>query len=883
MNYSLACIALLALAPALFAAPKAPPPVPPIPAILAQSSATKVASSGTYRDASGGEHPWSITQAHALKWGGAPYIPVGGTFTPTSWAADSTDDAWAADKQALDSWKAHGVLDICLTAGNVGLTQIPADRVQRVIDYLDANGFRYGIKIADYPKDPLVGYVIKPGVYRDPSPPADGPVRFGPISGLVDAFYLLASRTDASIDSTGAAKVDDQGTATVDVHGSSSDDVLLLYPQRMFLPGSPESHLPDLWQGYDEYRDRLLSFFRKIKLGPGFRFFLDPLAGDIGLDGEVNNLIPTTDGFRLDFQAWLDKKYDHNMDDLNRGWGIADPSTGTAIPDFATAARSIPLWFEARGVPAIYDPISKVSYAVTNKPHIAGHYWDDLNDFRIQSTRGYMNAIADALRQGVADVPVVYQWTSHSALFSNDRSTGGYNGLSMGSGDADIVTGGAYTYAQAEESPRTTWLIADLPKSTSLARPALFNNWDSLRDIGARGFFLATPPKDSLDWLNAYAASVQVSAPALLQSRTTFLPYPVGIGLTITAHRLASGAWWLPSYSPGAKLMIGPTLSGYYMTNTDSRMPTFVVWSPDDNAGVPQFDLGKDNQPVITDSAGNPLKVDHKGSVWSIPIGRDPVLISHVHAIPLPQSAADDAEKEANRLLALADDQNINTVRYKQQLFYALNSIPTRTDNVNLRYSLISRVIDQLTNVLRPYTWIEAERSSKYTFDSLVPDPAASGGAYLSLNTPLSPPAAVAGEQGGYHADYKFTVNAPGRYEIWMAGSPLGTKDVSTFQYIVDNGASNDSSGSSPSGDMYAGKFVWSHIGDATLTRGSHTLTIVVNNRRASDNHYALAIDALCLSRVPFHPDGINQPAIDVLPPPTASPASADKTKKGKR
>lgn len=868
MNYSLACFSLLLIAPVAGAAPNAnvPPPIPAAPSVLTQSSASKVASSGTYRDAAGGEHPWSVTQAHALKWGGAPYIPVGGAFTPSSWAADAKDESWSADKQTLDNWKAHGVLDVCLSAGNVGLTQVPVDRVQRVIDYLDANGFRYGIEIADYPKDPLVGYVIKPGVYRDPAPPTNGPVRFGPISGLVDAFYLLASRTDDGIDFSGAARVEDKNTAVADVHDSSPDDVLLLYPQRIFLPGSPESHLPDLWQGYDEYRDRLLSFFRKVKLGPGFRFFLDPLAGDIGLDGEVDNLIPTTDGFRLDFQAWLDKKYDHNLDDLNRGWGIADPSTGTAEPDFATAARSIPLWFDARGVPAIYDPVTKISYAVRNKPYIAGHYWDDLDDFRIQSTRGYMNAIADALRQGVADVPVVYQWTSHSALFSNDRTTGGYNGLSMGSGDQGVVTGGAFVYAQAEESPRTTWLIADEPNSANLGRLQLFANWDSLRDIGARGFFLTDPTKGALDWLNSYAASAQVSAPALLQTRPTFLSYPADLGFAINARHLSSGAWWLPSYGAGVKLMVGPTLNGYYMTNTDGRLPTFVVWSPSDNAGAPKFDFGKDSHPIVTDAAANPIKIDHKGSVWTIPIGSEPVLISHVRDIPLPQSAADDAEKEANRLLALADSENINTVRFKQQLFYAVNSIPVRTDNVNTRYGLISRVIDQLTNVLRPYTWIEAERASKYTFDSLVPDPLASGGAYLSLNTPMSPPRAEAGEQSAYHADYKFTVNAPGRYAIWMAGSPLGTKDVSTFQYTVDDGASNDSSDSTPKSDMYAGKFVWSHIGDATLARGSHTLNIVVNDRRASDNHYALAIDAFCVSRAPFNPDGTHQPLIDVPP-----------------
>ncbi len=69
----------------------------------------------------------------------------------------------------------------------------------------------------------------------------------------------------------------------------------------------------------------------------------------------MENVIPTTDGFRLDFEAWLNKKYNHNVDDLNRGWGIKEHD----LPDFATAARCLPLWSGAKGVPAVYDPAEK--------------------------------------------------------------------------------------------------------------------------------------------------------------------------------------------------------------------------------------------------------------------------------------------------------------------------------------------------------------------------------------------------------------------------------------------------------------------------------------------------------------------------------------------
>ena len=437
MKYSLPLFLCLSLLPGPVTAGKAVLPTPP----AAPLELLKPESSGVYQDAKGTSHAWSIGQSHGLEWDGAPYLPVGASVTPLSWTGGGTEDDWAKDKAVLDLLNKRGVHDVVLSAGAKGLTHVPPAAVQRVLDYLDAQGFRYGLKIADFPKDPLIGYVVKPAVYRNPSPAASGPTVFRHIPGLADAFYMLVSPRDGEIDESGQARVADGETAQVTLKNPITDDVLLLYPQRLYFAGTPESHLPDLWQGYDEYRDRLLTFFGRVKLGPGFRFFLDPITDSIGLRGEVESVIPTTDGFRLDFEAWLDKKYHHNVDDLNRGWGIKEHD----LPDFAVAARCLPLWSGTKGVPAVYDPLKKTPYLVLNKPRIGGHVWDDLAQFRLESVRGYMNALADALKKGVANVPVVYQWGGRSALFTNSQAQGGFDGLSLGDAGA-----GAYAFAQAE-------------------------------------------------------------------------------------------------------------------------------------------------------------------------------------------------------------------------------------------------------------------------------------------------------------------------------------------------------------------------------------------------------------------------------------------------
>lgn len=855
---------LLLIASPLAARPRKAAPPPDLVPLAPLPAPPKAETAGTFRDAAGHAHAWTISQAHTLDWEGTPYLPVGGIWTPQSWQQGAGAGGPDADRQFLDTLKSHGVYDICLSAGTRGLTHVPPGVVQRTLDALEAGGFHYGLEIADFPHDPLIGYVVKPGAYRNPAPPTVGPARFSHIPGLADAVYMLVSTHEGEVDDAGDAQIENGDTALVTLKNAGPDDVLLLYPQRVYAPGTPESRLPDLWQGYDEYRDRLLTWFRGVHLGPGFRYFLDPLTDKLALSGEVENLVPTTDGYRQDFGAWLDKKYAHNVDDLNKGWGV----DGRDLPDFTVAARSLPLWYGARGVPAIYDPVTRNRYQVTNKPRIGGHLWQDIADFRVQSVRGYMNAISDVLKKGVADVPVVYQWTGHTALFSNDRTSGGYDGLCMTEGDDPTLERGAYAYGQAEEAAKTSWLVA----STSLpaARGTLLDTWDTLQGIGARGFLAARlpgAPGEPLDWLNSYSASLQVSAPALSAVKPRVLWYPASAGLDIGVRHLPGGVWWLPSFLPGQRVTLGSQLSGYALPDPDGRLPTYVVWSPQAALTQASFSLGKNAHPLVTDAGGTPVKFVRKGDVYSVPVGVSPVLISRVPALPLPLDAADAAQHEAKRLLDIADTQKINTQAYKDQYFYATNSIPDTAGNADIRYSLLQRVLANLTEALRPYTWVEAENASRYTFDSLVPDPKASGGAFLSLDTTLDPPVQASSTASSYQAQFPFSVNAPGRYALWASTGPLGDRTSSPFTWKIDDAPPNDTGAARSEGGLYAGRFQWANLGAATLTRGPHTLTLTVTGRRPADGRYVLAVDALCVTRAAFTPDGPRQPPIDIPPP----------------
>src|SRR5438477_2417220 len=125
----------------------------------------KVVSSGVYTDRDGQQHPWSITAGHTLEWQRQPYIPVGGTFCPRYLAEGATEDNWKKDVQGLEQLKAHGAQDVLINPV-VSAVEVSPEAWQRVVDYLEAHDFRYGIAFGAGITNPLTGVVVKPTAYR---------------------------------------------------------------------------------------------------------------------------------------------------------------------------------------------------------------------------------------------------------------------------------------------------------------------------------------------------------------------------------------------------------------------------------------------------------------------------------------------------------------------------------------------------------------------------------------------------------------------------------------------------------------------------------------------------------------------------------------------
>src|SRR5439155_26915052 len=91
------------------------------------------------------------------------------------------------------------------------------------------------------------------------------------------ARYVIGDKEGMSVVKNGQIRVDGGYATLASDRNQQVGSVALLYPRKT-IRASSEGYLPDLWAGFDSYRDRLLAILTQVKFGPGLRFFLDPLA-----------------------------------------------------------------------------------------------------------------------------------------------------------------------------------------------------------------------------------------------------------------------------------------------------------------------------------------------------------------------------------------------------------------------------------------------------------------------------------------------------------------------------------------------------------------------------------------------------------------------------
>ena len=620
-------------------------------------------SAGTFKDRDGAAHQWSVDESHAVIWDGAPYVPFGIVFEPKYLASGQTDENWAADEEAVAAFKLAGVMDVIVKPGKA-VTSVPVEAFQRIVDLLETNGLRYGIELYDPPYAPISGYVIQPTVNRVEDIRSSGPI----IRSFPDAKTAIYALCDARTAEVMAVGQEIAMNGEVTVHATvrtSADHILLFYPQRAVADGNADWGLSDIWSDYDRHRDRLVSFLSRVKFGKGLRFFIDPFTERFGIHGDVQSLIPTSKAFRIEYAAWLSRKYGAPRG-LGDSWGVLRH----AVASFDEAARLIPLWNAGRGAPAVYDDGSAKSYSVNT---MATTLWADFLGFRAVSIRGYMDAAADALKRLVADVPVVYTAAGLQPIFQPGGSFG-YDGLAVPA-SSDAAVGAGRAFSLAEGSSRNMWIIARFGSAGAAfaKKEELFSAVNALRDLGVKGFFAgnlggtAVGSADLLVWLAEYS-SVSAQDKQFVKYRPDVVYYPESFTRG-SIRRLSSGAWWLPALKPGAEIYLGSAFAGYTLGDPKAADAEVYVWSLKGNQTMTL--VATDPVTIIT-TAGETMEIKPKKGRVQFPVGEEPVIVRGIGLdVFLPVEVAVEEMRALESLIAKAGQKGMEVTSYKRNLKYA--------------------------------------------------------------------------------------------------------------------------------------------------------------------------------------------------------------------
>ncbi len=845
----------------------------PVLLVLAGSArAQKLESRGVFADKTGAQHSWFVTPTHALNWDSRPYIPVGGTFCSHYLAEGQTEEGWNKDTQTLDLLKSKGVQDLIIDPV-VSAVDVPASAWQRLADYLDANGFRYGITFGVGVKTLLTGTVVKPGSYRVKDVGVDVDPTWA-ASDAESARFVITDKEGSAILRTGVVPVRN-GFATASADRTIAAGAIgLLYPRKALTP-SRSGFLPDLWSGYDGYRDRLLTTLARVKFGPGLRFFLDPLGHALGLPGETEDLVPDSPAFRLEFQAYLSEKYSGGVDELLGKWGVLDHE---AVKDFHQASCLVPLWERSRGVAFMYDSLTN-QMVQTDGNGEQSRFWSDLRDCRDRGISYYMNSAADLLKHEVANVPVIYTYTEQHRIFTNPARAGGFDGLGIaayGRGTTLVNSGADAALSQASAPPRTTWLIVTETLDTSsptkdhLGYPsevAMDQDLDMLRSVGAKGFFVwglqvlpepkyanfeLTRSPEQMGWLKGYADRLQRDGDVAVSEPRT-LPYPLGAAGIIHPGLVGpTGVRWAVSMAPGRLLEFGSSYAGYTIVLPDGEAA--VIWSLH---GPRETHLVVPDPTRIrvtrADDTPIPFKLNAKARTLTLMLDEHPAVIHGGGEEVFPTEAVEDVMKQFQALIAQADAQKIPAEQYRFRLSTAAR-IYQRAPKA--AFMGVAEALNSLGGAIQPYTWIEAERAEPHSFSEVTPDDAASGGACLALNTAIRPPAE------GYGAQYSFSVPADDMYTVWVSCTPPGAQ-TSPFAWAVDTMEPQTSAEAVQVGTPYLGdRLVWMRLGRLRLKRGDHTLTLRVTDQAPGTGRYFLTLDSFIVTRLPFTPEGITKPPL---------------------
>lgn len=460
---------------------------------------------------------WYINQAGAAFYNGEAYIPMGGMFVSTYITKyqmnnpEVNEKNFLQDVEDLEIIRSRGIDDLYINPVRPG-TEVPVWAWQHLLDYLEDNGWKYGIQMntpmdremeAYYPHaTEISGRYMVEGINEsglvEVTLPKGKITRSNGV--VVDSLYVAINQETGSVTASGKGtlKEDAQGnfvfTANIEIPDGSTNNIYFT-PRIIDIATGL-----DFIDGADENYQDVKTFASKLKCGSNMRLFVDIARNEVGFYNHNENIRFVSDKFDILYREWLEDKY-KSIEELNKAWQ-AEPY----IDSFETAVALIPMYTEERsdnGSSYTYfvDMYDNSAYKIDT---INGFAWNDYLDARDDLLLDYFNTAADIVKS-YQNLPVLFKHCSiQRRYFINKNLVGGLDGIGCEAYGmpSKVESMSGMTTSHSMQSARTSWSI--VTETSTLEdmnakhesgkwgypdKETLYTHFDGLMANGAKGAY----------------------------------------------------------------------------------------------------------------------------------------------------------------------------------------------------------------------------------------------------------------------------------------------------------------------------------------------------------------------------------------------------------
>lgn len=755
---------------------------------------------GVYQPKGGPAANWHISALDGLIWNNEPYRPVGLRLSGVP--------------AEIDEAATSKILDV--------MVDVPASGSgwDTVVEVLEKRKMRYFLHI-DSLAPAAEGFVVEPQTYRIGGI-TQKQLMTVRVPGCRSAIIVLAARRDSSIVSCVRVSAKED-ILTFEVKPPNDlEHVALIYPETTAVG------LPDLWEGFDDHRDHLLSSIRKHANGPGLRGIVNPL-GQLVKRNQDLPFAPTSPRFRAEFSRYLEERY-RNVNTAMRSWGMASAD----LESFDVLARLIPLWSGTRGVGLLFDPTDGKTYSCELR---RSQFWPDLRLVVASEEAKRYQKLVTSIKK-VANVPVLQEWRGWLGWYeAANTHLDGLTSRANAESYSQLIETACRPASSVLRWNKPGLMFASHLEYTSNPQDERLSNMVSeLFSMGYRGAFLRTENPAVRALIVAEANSTRPNG----SPNPEPLFFPENALNPANPQRLPMGKWWLPAPVRGNRVPMGEYFFAYRLEETGNT--TSVIWSKEPVAKIKlRFALPKEVQLRNLDGT-DPVVRRHKNSV-EVNFSDQPILVSNTEEFPVPEPAVNEALTRFERMLKQADALRMDVT---EEVLAFRDGSKALDQNPSPGFQTMMNALQRMNNKLAPFMWLEAENFRDSNFSEVQLASGCINGAALSLRVNLI------GLTNDFRSSYTFMPRSGQELEVWVAAR-IPREYRSNLSVFISGQMLKISS---EPVSLYSNEYGWYRLGTTRLSGAQSTVEVRVSPTLGLD----IALDAIVLYPGQFRPNGVNQP-----------------------